>query len=217
MTTQTKTKPIKAVLGFSRLPALGLQERINAVLDGLYADPEWTVLNPPIDKATFKEAADKYASLCTAALDGSRKAIAARNHQATIIVKMLKDLARWVEMNCKEEMKTFLASGFEAVTTVPTKTAPLTESIRKVEPGPNPGQFKFTLKDDPLALAYELQWTPAVPNGTPAGWTNKHIGLTRPPTIISGLVPGTSYMFRVRSITKEGSAPWGDPITRICT
>src|SRR5438552_1299947 len=86
MTTQTKTKPIKAVLGFSRLPALGLQERINAVLDGLYADPEWTVLNPPIDKATFKEAADKYASLCTAALDGSRKAIAARNHQATIIV-----------------------------------------------------------------------------------------------------------------------------------
>src|SRR2546430_8192511 len=95
MTTQTKTKPIKAVLGFSRLPALGLQERINAVLDGLYADPDWTVLNPPIDKATFKDAGDKYASLSTAALDGSRKAIAARNHQATIIVKMLKDLARW--------------------------------------------------------------------------------------------------------------------------
>ncbi len=217
MTTETKPKPIKAVLGFSRLAPLGLQERINAVLDGLYADPAWVSLNPPIDKATFKAAGDSYASLSTAALDGSRKAIAARKHQGTVVIKMLKQLAHWAEAACNEDMKTFLASGFQAVTTTPTKATPLTESIRKIEPGPNPGQFKVTLKDDPDALAYQLQWAPAVANGATPTWTSQHIGLTRPPTIISGLIPGTSYMFQVRSITKAGAAAWGDPITRICT
>jgi hypothetical protein len=60
MTTQTKPKTIKVVIGFSRLAPMGLQARINAVLDGLYADPAWTGLNPPIDKATFKAAGDSY-------------------------------------------------------------------------------------------------------------------------------------------------------------
>src|SRR5260370_1447660 len=165
MTTETKPKPIKAVLSFARLAPLGLQERINAVLAGLYADPSWASLNPPIDKATFKAAGDSYLSLSTAALDGSRKAIAARNHQGVIIVKMLQQLAHWVQAASNEDLKTFLASGFQAVTTTPTKAAPLTESIRKIEPGPNPGQTKVTLKDDPEALSYLLQWSVAVANG----------------------------------------------------
>src|SRR6266480_7176189 len=37
MNTQTTPKPIKAVTSFTRLPASGLQERFNAVSDGLYA------------------------------------------------------------------------------------------------------------------------------------------------------------------------------------
>ena len=217
MTTETKPKPIKAFLSFKKLNPPGLQERINAVLAGLYADPSWASLNPPIDKATFKAAGDSYLALSTAALDGGRKAIAARNHQGTVVVKMLKQLAHWAEGACNEDLKTFLASGFQAVTTTPTKAAPLTESIRKIEPGPNPGQMKVTLKDDPEALSYQLQWTPAVANGATPTWTSQHIGLTRPPTIISGLIPGTSYVFQVRSITKSGAAAWGDPITRICT
>jgi Fibronectin type III domain len=217
MTTVTKPKPIKAVLGFSRLAPVGLQERVNAVLDGVYADPGWTSLTPPIDKATFKAAGDSYSSLSTAALDGSKKAIAARNHQGQIVVKMLKQLAHWVEGACNDDLKTFLASGFQHASTTPTKAAPLTESIRKIEPGPNPGQMKITLKDDPNALAYELQWSQVVANGAVPTWTSQHIGLTRPPTIISGLIPGASYVFQVRSITKTGAAAWGDPITRICT
>jgi hypothetical protein len=217
MTTEVKPKPIKALLGFPRLAPGDLLTRLNAVSEGVYGDPLWVTLNPPIDKPTFKAGVDSYSSLLTAALDGGKKAIAARNHQGAIVLKMLRTLAKWVELNCNEDMKTFLASGFLVVSTTPVKPTPLTEAIRKIEPGPNTGQFKVTLKDDPEARAYELQWSPAVTNGATPTWTSQHIGLTRPPTIISGLIPGTSYVLQVRSITKTGSAPWGDPITRICT
>src|SRR5262249_15845264 len=115
MTTETKPKPIRPVLGFSRLAPLGLQELINAVLEGVYADPFWTALTPPIDKPTFKAAGDNYVSLSTAALDGGKKAIAARNRQGTIVTKMLKSLVHWVEGACDEDLKTFLASGFQAI------------------------------------------------------------------------------------------------------
>ena len=217
MTRETTLKPIKAVVSFTRLGPLDLQARNNAVLDGLYTDPAWTALLPPIDKATFKTAADSYSSLVTAALDGGRKAIAARNKQGTVMIKMLKTLAGWAQINCNEDMKTFLASGFQTLTTTPVKATPLTESIRKIEPGPNPGEFKITLKDDPNALAYELQLAQVVANGATPTWISQHVGLTRPPTIVSGLIPGASYLIQVRSITKTGAAAWGDPITRMCT
>ena len=217
MTTTVKPKPPKVLFGFKKIGLGNLLTPCNAVLDGLYADPFWTALNPPIDKATFKGATDTYSSLATAALDGGKKAIAARNHQGEIIVKMLRDLAFWVQSNCNEDMKNLLASGFQAASTTPAKTASVTESIRKIEPGPNPGQFKVALKDDPEALAYEMQWAQVVANGATPAWTSQHIGLTRPPTIISGLIPGASYVFQVRSITKDGAQAWGDPITRICT
>jgi hypothetical protein len=216
MTTQTKPKPIKAVLGFGKLAPQALQERVNAVLNGVYGDPVWASLTPPIDKATFKAAADSYSLLTTAALDGSKKAIAARNHEGTVITKMLKTLAHWVEAACNDDMKTFLASGFQVVSKTPAKPASLSESFRQIEPGPNTGQFKIVLKDFADALAYQLQWAPVVPNGTPTAWTSQHIGLTRPPTIISGLVPGTHYVFQVRSITRTGTTDWSDPITRMC-
>src|SRR5215470_16294500 len=125
MPTEVKPKPIKAVISFPRLGPQDLQARMNAVLDGVYGDPAWTALTPPIDKPTYKAAADSYTSLVTAALDGGKKAIAARKHQGTVIVKMLKTLAPWVQVNSNEDMKTFLASGFLAVTTTRTNATSL--------------------------------------------------------------------------------------------
>jgi hypothetical protein len=35
------------------------------------------------------------------------------------------------------------------------------------------------------------------------------------PTIVSGLTPGTTYVFQVRATTKSGYSDWSDPITRM--
>ncbi len=54
--------------------------------------------------------------------------------------RSLRQLANYVEHNCKDDMTTFLKSGFPPVTTIRTPVKPLSESIRNIVPGDNSGQ-----------------------------------------------------------------------------
>ena len=172
-------------------------------------------MTPPIDKAALEAAIASYSLLSTQAADGSKKAIAARNHQGDILIKMLRQLGHWVEANCNDDLKTFLASGFHAKSATSNKRQPVSESIRKLRPGKNSGEMEVVPVALPEALAYQLRFAPAS-GGTPANWTIQPVGLTRPPTVVTGLAPRTSYVFQVRAVTRSGYTDWSDPITRIC-
>jgi Fibronectin type III domain len=149
-------------------------------------------------------------------MDGGKKAIAARNHQATIVIKMLRTLGHWVEANCNEDIKTFLGSGFQAASTNSTKAQPVSEKIRKIEPGKKSGEESITLVDDPEALSYEVRYTQLVAGATPTTWTTQAVGLTKPPALVVGLTPGANYAFQVRALTRSGYTDWSDSVTRIC-
>src|SRR6476660_9352858 len=84
--SNTKTKPIKAVLGLTKLGAKDILPAANAVHDGIFGDPTFAPMPPPIDKATLEEAIVTSSLLSTQAADGSKKAIAARNHQGDILI-----------------------------------------------------------------------------------------------------------------------------------
>ena len=45
---------------------------------------------------------------------------------------------------------------------------------------------------------------------------NPPAGKTRPPTLITGLTPGTNYAIQVRAVIRSGYSDWSDPVTRIC-
>jgi hypothetical protein len=132
----------------------------------------------------------------TAALDGGQKAIAQRNHQAEVVIKMLRQLAHYAEANCKDDMTTFLKSGFEAASTTKSPSQALSLFIRKIDQGTNSGQLLVTIVAVPGASSYELRWAPLGNGGTPGPWTNQTVGKTRPPTSITGLTPGVTYCFR---------------------
>ena len=53
--------------------------------------------------------------------------------------RSLRQLANYVVHNCKDDMTTFLKSGFPPVT-IRTPVKPLSESIRNIVPGDNSGQ-----------------------------------------------------------------------------
>ena len=188
----------------------------NAVQAGIYSDPT-DFPTPPVDDATFKGALDGYNLKTTAAQDGSKKAIAERDHQGEIVGKMLRDLAHYVAIACKGDMATFLKSGFEPASTAKVTAQPLSYFIRKIKPGKHSGDFVITLSSVQGAAAYELRWAPTV-NGTPGTWTTQLITKTRPATSVKGLTPGTTYTFQVRSFNDDsGFSDWSDPITRVCT
>jgi hypothetical protein len=210
----TKTKPIKAVGNYNKKSPTDNLATANAIHSGIYTDPT-DYPAPPIDEVTFKTAIDSLAAKITVAADGSKKAIADRNRQEQALIKMMRQLGQYAEAACKDDMATFLKSGFQAVSTISTPKPPLTQHIRKITQGKNSGQVQITIVAVDGADAYEVRCAPNV-NGMPGTWTTQLVTKTRPGTTFTGLTPGTTYTIQVRSFSDAtGFTDWSDPVTRM--
>ena len=128
---------------------------------------------PPVDMPALKAATDLLAAKIAAAADGGKTAIAEKNHQKEVVAKLLVQLAHYVEANCKDDITIFLSSGFTPAASTKNTTPPVSESIRKIEPGPNSGQMLVTLMKFPGAASYLVQWAPVGAEGAPGSWTTK--------------------------------------------
>src|SRR5205823_3132551 len=137
MTTKAKVTPIKVSLAFVKAVPADLYTFASSVYSGMNGNAAYP--NPPVDMPTFKTAIDTYDTLLAAALDGSKKVLTQRNHQGEVLIKILRQLAHYVEAACKDDVTIFSPSGFQAVSKVRTVTPPLSQSIRKITEGPNSG------------------------------------------------------------------------------
>ena len=207
---------IQASLAFTKMAAAELLSFLNAVYARIKDNPAFT-LNLPFDIAVFKTAIDGYAAAVNEALDGSKKAIAERNRQREVVIKMLRQLAHHVEAASKDDLTVFLSSGFDLRPTGRTKTPPVSQSIQKIDSGDNSGQLVVSVAAVPDAYSYQVRWAPASTAGTETAWTIHSVGKTKPPVTIGSLTPGTAYVFQARALTDTGFTDWSDSVTRICT
>jgi hypothetical protein len=172
--------------------------------------------NPPVDMAAFKTAVDSFSTLITEALDGSKKVIAQKNKQREAVIKMVRLLGRYVEITSNGDMAVFQTSGFQPASTTKTTSEPLSEKIRKIDHGANSGQIVVWLRTVAKASSYEVRYAPA--NGpTPTAWTSQGVAKVKTPATLTGLTPGTTYMFQARALCPTGYTDWSDSITFICT
>jgi hypothetical protein len=54
-------------------------------------------------------------------------------------------------------------------------------------------------------------------HGTASAWTIEPAIGVRTPIKLTGLKPGTTYAFQVRSLGKTGYSDWSDSVTLMCT
>src|SRR5215467_7815016 len=207
---------IKASLGFKKSTAKDVLTRANAVHDGVFTAKD-DYPNPPVDQATLKSQIDALFGGITAALDGGKQAIAAREHLKEVLIKSLRQLGHYAEENCKDDMQTFLKSGFQAASTTRTSAQALSEWIRKILPGKNSGQMLVSLVAQPNAWAYQIRYASVGTGGTLGNWTEQPVANTRRATSVTGLTAGTTYAFQVRAITDAGYTDWSESISKICT
>ncbi len=120
-------KLIKAVVDFSRKMPEQLFASAQTVWTGLNGNVNFT--NLPVDLNVFKAKLDAYSVSIGEARDGGRKAITQRNTLGEELIRMLRALALHVELNCKDDMNTFLTSGFEARSATRTPAAPLAPPV----------------------------------------------------------------------------------------
>jgi hypothetical protein len=221
-TTSTTPKPktIKAKLGLGHETAQVVLNTSLNVLNNFFASSFFTAAAgapaPPVDQATLKAANDALQSAITAAAGGGKQAITAKNHAKDAVIPLLDQLATYVSVNSKGDMNAFVSSGFTPKSTAKSKTPPVSETIKKIVPAPITGQMLIYLMKFPGAKSYLVQWGIPGPGGIlPTTWSSMPVATIQSPATITGLTPGTTYVFQARAVTQSGYSNWGDPIARI--
>jgi len=208
-------KLIKALLNFSNALPEQLLNQGYAVLKGLTGNANFTTL--PIDLALLKTTLDAYSAAIADARDGSKKAIALRDRLGGDVIRMLKGLALYVELNCKEDMNTFLSSGFQPRSSTRTPAQPLDQPLVLYIDQGKTGELLALIKGVRGARTYDVRWGPVGADGaTPASWSMKTAAKTKPSISIDGLTPGTTYAIQVRAYGPLGHTEWSDSATRMC-
>jgi hypothetical protein len=132
------------------------------------------------------------------------------------VIIMLRLLGHYVEAVCKNDMTTFVSSGFAPATTVRTPAQPVSAPlIIAVDQGIK-GQLVITIKKVANARHYEARYAAVPAAGATENWTIQTVASTKPPAPVKNLTPGTNYTFQVRAFGKLGFSDWSASVERIC-
>src|SRR5438552_10232210 len=115
MTKKTKLPVLKPTLGVAGMSDNDLLSRLNVVHDKMSNNPAYP--SPPVDMPGFKAAIDAFTAAVAAALEGGKAAIVEREKRRTDAIIMFRLLGHYVESACKNDMATFVSSGFVFSTT----------------------------------------------------------------------------------------------------
>jgi hypothetical protein len=214
MARQPTIKLIKPIENYNGVSDGDVVARANAVQTALTANANFA--NPPVDLTVFKTSIDLFNALIAEALDGSKKVIAQKNKQRQAVIKDLRLLGRYVEVTSNGDPSIFQTAGFQAASTTKSTTAPLSETIRKIEHGANSGQIKVSIRVVRGASSYELRYAQAV-SGATTVWTSQIVSGVRKPVLLTGLAPVTVYQFQARALLKTGYTDWSDSVSFVCT
>ena len=105
----TIPKLIKAALDFGKMLPEQLLAFGIALWTALTGNTNFT--NLPVELAVFKAKLDAYSASIADARDGGKKAITLRNHLGQEVIRIIRAIALYVELNCKDDMNIFLSSG----------------------------------------------------------------------------------------------------------
>jgi len=171
---------------------------------------------PPVDLNALKASLDAYSVSIGEAKDGSKRAILLRDEQGENIIRMLRDLANYVEIQCKDDLQVFLTSGFQPRSKSRSGSQPLDQpSIAEVEQGPS-GTLLTWINGVRKAKTYECRFGVLGSGGTaPTSWSSVTVSHAKSAAPISGLTPGTTYAIQVRAYGPLGFTDWSQSSTRM--
>ncbi len=213
---KTKLEIIKPFLAVTDLPDGDVIHRLISAHDGVFKNNS-LYPNTPFDGPTFKAVIDRYATAAAAAVyDGGKAAVEERNKSRKEAIMMYRILGHYVETACKNDMNTFVLSGFTAIAE-PAKTSPQplpAPEAASLEQGQS-GEMIVTFKPVPKALHYQFSYAPIPAAGASVNPTTILVTSTQPPTTIKNLTPGITYTFQLRAFGKLGYSEWSNTAQRM--
>jgi hypothetical protein len=175
------------------------------IVTGLTNNPHFPSPVPTL--AAITQAVSDLQNAETLALSRAKGAVATRNEKRTTLVSLLEQLRGYVQVTSDsnpENGASIIESAGLAIRKTPTR-AP---RVFSAKPGTVSGEVKVVAASAGRRASYE--WEYSIDGGTT--W------LAMPPTLqaktgLVGLKPGSSVLFKYRSVTRTGASDWSQPIT----
>jgi len=204
-------KVLRAVLALAKLAGPDLLASLDAMVQGMDGNPNFPT--PPVDIATVKELRTSYATALANSLDGGKKAIVERNKQREAVIHAMQQIAKYVELHCKNDMGIFMSSGLKPASFNRAPQPLDRPTVHKVVHG-IAGQLLVRVKSVG-ASSYELRWGPVINGAAPTSWTTTGFTSARSAIAVTNLTPGTTYAFQVRALGPLGYTDYSDSVTRM--
>ncbi len=171
--------------------------------------------SPPIEGATVQAQLDQLVAAIADLPHGGATATAAKNNKREALVASLRDLANFVESKSRDDLEVLLSSGFTPLA-VSRSQAPLPKpSITGVDNG-HTTQLVVRVRALPNAKSYEVRFAAIGAGGVQGAWQPGGIFTSSRSMRVTGLVPGTNYVFQVRAIGgSTGVSDWSDPLSHM--
>ena len=212
-------KQYKVRIGLSRDSDADIATKGRRVQNGTYSNPRFS--KPPVTFDDFKSALDRFDALIAEALHGDRRIVAEKNNARMEVARNYELVGVYVQHvpGDEEDPADILSSGYDLLPTSYAEPKPLDQpAIREVRQG-NSGELLVILKTVGRdAKYYVMRHGPRDGNGVVEKWTEQTISKdVRYGVPITGLKPGTTYVFQVCAQGKLSMTDWSDTYTKMCT
>jgi catechol 2,3-dioxygenase-like lactoylglutathione lyase family enzyme len=162
---------------------------------------------PPVLAPALQAALKDFTDAIAAQAQGGTAATAAKNQAAQTLIGLLRQLALYVQTTIQSNpaygLAELLSSGFDAASTSRAQTPLDTPSINGID---NSGTGQLTLRVTPISNARlykaQSQTAPNAATGADAvgEWTSAGMYQSTRGMVVTGLIPGGTYNFRVRAV-----------------
>ncbi len=208
-----KMPKLKVSLAFAKASDHGLEERAQAVSSNLYGVAAFA--DPPVTKVALDAGLAAFSLAIAAAEQGGPADRADKNNKRVALIDLLYLLADHVQDLHENDLALLLSSGFEAASTNRAQSPLPKPVITGVKPG-NSTVMVLSVGRIVNAVAYEPQYALIGADGVAGAWVDGDASTKSRSIVVTGLVPGRSYQFRVRAVGGSTRfSDWSDVVIKM--
>src|SRR5437867_8309492 len=149
-----------------------------------------------------------------AQVQGGTASTALKKNKRATVIDLLVKLAHHVHDNCGNNPAVVLSSGFQVAGTNRIK-APLSKPlIINIDLGKST-ELVLKLSPVPNARIFDVEFAPLGANNTPGDWKGAGLFTNSRSITVGDLVPGTTYLCRVRAAGTTGCSDWRDAVAHM--
>ncbi len=205
---------IRIADGLLKQSAEQLVTTAGAVVTGLTGNAAFPA--PTVDLKAVQSAADSLNEALAAQAHGGTAETAEKNIRKETLIELLRKVKRYVEDNCGNDLAVLLSSGFQAAVLTRIRSPLASPSILSIDFG-NSTELKLRVTAIGHAKCYEVRSASVGADNAPGPWQAAGVFTNSRSMTITGLVPGTTYMFLVRAVGgSTGSSDWSNPVSHMC-